>query len=149
LITINPVSISCGLHALGGETNYKTAETYFKDLASKFFVLYKPTNQFVPSGMIGTNHTVFIFSHSPTRHDIGKKIAEYIEKHELGSVTVSPVGHNPIHHSKICVWTWVRDNKKFNEHCIALLEAKCNSATPVTAAPTNFQALEGLLSFGL
>lgn len=132
---------SCGFRILCGEIYYKTVETYFKDLAALHFdTTGKKKNNLGQPGSY-TKHnladfSLFAWTHPPEQYPIGGKMVEYIEKHNLGSVTVSPKGKNPLHneHDGSVVYVWVRDNENFERHCKELLG--CNSPSQKTAAPS-------------
>lgn len=149
---------SCGLFFLGGETLYKTAETYFKDLAALCFGKDgKQTGYRLDKPRITTDINkmcLFVWTHSPDVHSIGELMREYIEKHHLGTVTVSPKGKNPLHkeHDGAVVWTWVRDNVNFEKHCKGLLSPKdvlCPSTPPTAAASSKLEVAEGLIPMTL
>jgi hypothetical protein len=145
MIRITAAGNSCGVKLLHGEIYYKTAETYFKDLAGLY---YKADgSQAVPPYKedAHADHTVFVYSHQPAKYTIGHDIKKYIEDHNLGTVTVSATGINPVHKSPICVWVWVRNNETFEKHCKELL---CNSGASPTAGLTNSTGSEVLLPLG-
>lgn len=135
MITISDAPNSCGLKLLGGEINYKTAETYFKDLAGIFFkqdMEKQPDNTARWAKRPLADHTMFLYTHAPKLYTIGSLIKDYIEKHNLGTVVVSAEGNNPVHDRKIAVWVWTRDNIAFAKHCKELLAPK---ETEVKAKP--------------
>lgn len=150
MITISDAANSCGLKLLGGETLYKTPETYFKDLAGKFFSEDKTkiidhTARWRKMAL--ADHTQFIYSHQPSKFKIGTQIKEYIEQHGLGTVIVSELGNNPVHDSKIAVWVWTRDNKAFETHCIALLTPpKKEEQCPIFTEPQIAELTNSLAS---
>lgn len=118
-------TVSCGIKLLAGEVNYKTAETYFKDLATYHFNPdMTPKHQVTGlwSARTPFEYTVFIWTHAPAQYTIGSLMKDYIEKHKLGTVVVSEAGENPVHKGrKIAVWVWTRDNAAFAAHCEKLL----------------------------
>lgn len=112
MLNVHDFSVSCGVKVIGGETTYQTAEAFVKD----FFTI-KQNRYFF--------YTQFIFTHctSPTATNrgaqvqkdnrcMGDKIEEYVKTHNLGVITRSEPGSNPVHPEtkehprKIVVWVW-------------------------------------------
>lgn len=55
----------------------------------------------------------FVLLTCPTKDTIGRRLANYIEKHELGTVMKSPVKMNPNSGNNLRVMVWGVDNNAF------------------------------------
>lgn len=112
----------CGLRLLHGEQYYQTAEAYFKDFAAQH-----------KSGRISS--VIFqvgglMFEHRQ-EHTIGKKIVEYIEKHGLGVVNVSPPIPNPVHGGRpFIVYTWIHNRDALRTHLAELSKPSAPKVEP-------------------
>lgn len=116
MITISDCPNSCGVKLLHGETSYKSVVNWMTDLAKK---TYTKHGDATAEGRY--NYTQFMYTHNPTKYQIGHDIKKYIEDNALGIVTVTPEGNNPVHRSSICLWIWTRDNEAFKKHSLELL----------------------------
>lgn len=135
MLTINDCPVSCGVKIIGGETQYQTAKVFVKD-----FLKLKDNH--------GLQHTQFVFTHcvNPKSQNrgahiqkdnrcMGDKIEEFVKTHNLGVITRSEPGTNPLHperkvdptsknpiwqvnyEHKIVVWVWTIPH----EVCVAFL----------------------------
>lgn len=105
-----PAMFSCGAVQLYELSNYYQVERATpKEMLDK-----NPTSKELADFALKAcyyRQPFIVFSDNIDKSKAGIKLAEYIEKNNLGTITESPIGFNPGHMSQIKIWIWTIDRR--------------------------------------